>query len=115
MNNVQLEFSAVRITSHPITADLVNDLLLEAQDIYKREREFLDTGKDIDEFGIDSSTLLKPLPKEVSETADRNNSSDPRLHSVVMKTKGVSSVQKAVQNYRERQSEDNQSKACVIL
>lgn len=93
----------------------MNELLQEAQDVYQREQDFLATGKDLDEFDIDSSMLLKPLPKQAGDGLEMNGSKDPKLHSVVLKTKGVKSVQKAMHNYREKYGDGNQSKACVIL
>jgi hypothetical protein len=119
---VKLEFSAVHITEHPISDELVENLLSEAEDIYEREQEFLRTNKnkDIDDFDIDRSALLKPLPQQTDKNSDgetdkHTEKNEPQLRNVVMKAKGVDSVQKAVKNYRNNRQTDNQSKGCVIL
>lgn len=96
----------------------MDKLLGEASDIYKKEQEHLASGKDIDDFEIDKQSLLKPLPKSADAAETNGNAGpmeDPKLHNVVMKAKGLNNVQKAVQNYREKQAAGNHSKACVIL
>lgn len=122
VNRVKLEFSAVHITEHPITEELVNKLLSEAKEIFEREQEFLRTNKDkdVDDFEIESSDLLKPLPQSTDKhsegkTDNQSEKSEPKLRNVVMKAKGLDSVQKAVKNFRENQESGTQSKACVIL
>ncbi|KAL4232460.1 hypothetical protein ACF0H5_007153 [Mactra antiquata] len=120
VNRVKFEFSAVNIVEHPITEDLVDILISEAKQIYTREQEFLRNNphKDIDDFEVKSSDLLKPLPQKSSPqpenlTTNGESTSSPKLHNVVMKAKGVDSVHRAVKQYRE--NTDNKSKACVIL
>ena len=120
VNRVKLEFSAVHITKHPISDDLVEKLLSEAEEIYEREQEFLRTNKnkDIDDFEIDRSALLKPLPQQTDPDKDPDkhvDKNDPKLRNVVMKAKGIDSFQKAVKNFRDTHQAGNHSKACVIL
>lgn len=115
VDKVQLEFGALHTANDPISEDLVNELLKEAQDIYQREQEFLATGKDLDEFEIDSAILLKPLPKYAGEGQSMNGSINKKLDSVVLTTMRLNNVQKAVQNHRKKHADGTQSKACVIL
>lgn len=117
MNRVKLEFSALRINSHPFTEEMVDTLVSEAYELFEKEQTFLETtGKDIDDFDIDKESLLKPIQSPSSDaTGNGSDSGDPKLHNVVMKAKGMNYVKKAVQNYRENYTGDNQSKACVIL
>ncbi|XP_045196072.2 uncharacterized protein LOC123551303 [Mercenaria mercenaria] len=121
VNRVKLEFSAVHITKHPISDELVDKLLSEAEEIYEREQEFLQANKnkDIDDFELDRSALLKPLPQQTDKNSGESDKhvdkSEPKLRNVVMKAKGIDSVQKAVKNYRDNQQMGHHSKACVIL
>ena len=121
VNRVKLEFSALRILSHPMTDSVINKILADAKEIIMQEKEVLASGRDLDELQIDKSLLLRPLPQE-SRDPDGGSagSSTPnaRMANVVIQAKGVNSVQRAISTYKEGRASSasgSQSKACNIL
>lgn len=116
VNRIKLEFSAVRIISHPISEDIAVRLLSEAQNLYKQEQEHLKLGKELDDFVFDRSDLLKSLPDDniwnLNENGNIILSDGLTLHNVVINPKGLEHVQNVVKTCRDS---SNHSKACVIL
>ena len=105
----------MRITSHPISQEIEDKLINEALEIYEREQAFIAMGKDLDDFEIDKSRLLKPL--ETNESDNESISGDSRkgdrMYNVVRKAKGLKNVKDSIQSYKAKNGQ--QSKACVIL
>lgn len=121
VNRVKLEFSALRILSHPMTDSVINKILADAKEIIMQEKEVLASGRDLDELQIDKSLLLRPLPQESRDPDGGSAGSstlNARMANVVIQAKGVNSVQRAISTYKEGRASSasgSQSKACNIL
>ena len=123
---MKLVFTALGITSHPLTEKVIDKILTDAQEIIAQEVEALANGKDLDELNIDKSLLLRPLPQIIDETentsesqhsasSDFNSSQNAKLAKVVVQAKGINSIQKAIKTYKEGKPNGTGSRACSIL
>ena len=119
-------FTALGITSHPLTDKVIEKILSDAREIIVQEKEALANGKDLDELNIDKSLLLRPLPAIVDETertsesristsSDQISSQTAKLAKVVVQAKGINSIQKAIKTYKEGRKDGTGSRACTIL
>ena len=118
-------FTALGITSHPLTDKVIDKILSDAQVIIAQEKEALANGKDLDELNIDKSLLLRPLPamdetertseSRISASSDYNSSQNAKLAKVVVQAKGINSIQKAIKTYKDGKNDGTGSRACTIL
>ncbi|WAR08984.1 hypothetical protein MAR_018942 [Mya arenaria] len=121
LNKVKLDFSALRITEHPLTDSYIEQVLNEAYELYDQELECIRAGKDIDTLGIDNSSLFKPVPSEIVENSKKSESdpSKPKtngggdaMYRAVVQARAVDGVHKAVKTFKQG---PEGSKACAIL
>ncbi|XP_052810715.1 uncharacterized protein LOC128238637 [Mya arenaria] len=121
VNKVKLDFSALRITEHPLTDSYIEQVLNEAYELYDQELECIRAGKDIDTLGIDNSSLFKPVPSEIVENSKKSESdpSKPKtngggdaMYRAVVQARAVDGVHKAVKTFKQG---PEGSKACAIL
>ncbi|KAH3739061.1 uncharacterized protein LOC127851769 [Dreissena polymorpha] len=118
VKRVQFEFSAIRITEHPLTDAYMESLITETKEVHAKELELIAAGKDIDELNIKKTDLMKYLPEEIVEKDRLKNLERPanaKMSDVVMKAKGLDNFQKAVKGFRDIKDKGQGSKACVIL